>query len=116
MNADLREEYKDIILRMSRLAAEGDAGSQAYEDYLIDNLDEIIDRLPDKDFLYLVSERKMPVREIESEEDYQYHFWHRNLMAAQLEKSLYVIERERLESGVKLLTQLLDEYKAEEWA
>ena len=37
-------------------------------------------------------------------------------MAAQLEKSLYVIERERLESGVKLLTQLLDEYKAEEWA
>ncbi|ASS64716.1 hypothetical protein [Paenibacillus sp. RUD330] len=117
MKDDIREEYKAITIRMCRLAVKGGAASPVYEDYLIDHLDEIIDRLPDKDFDYLLFKKTMPVRDIESEQDYQYHFWHKNLMAELLRKAeLLQSERESLEKSVEMLTKLLDDYRAQEWA
>ncbi|CDN41677.1 hypothetical protein [Paenibacillus sp. P22] len=116
MKDDIREEYKSITLRMSRLAVKGGQASQAYEDYLIDNLDAIIDNMADKDFEHLLLRKTMLVRDIESEEDYQYHFWHRNLQQLALDLGgLMDHEREQMERNVETLTRLLDDFKAEEW-
>jgi hypothetical protein len=67
---ELRLRYKSIVLESLRIAVKGGVASEAYEDFMIDYLDDMVDSLSDEDFNYLLTHRKVPVRDIESDEEY----------------------------------------------
>lgn len=59
---DEREAYKKLILQATGIAVKGKVLSSAYEDFVIDYLDTIIEALNDEDFTHLVKNGKIPVR------------------------------------------------------
>lgn len=66
-----REEYKALILEAARIAVKGGVLSTAYEDFVIDYLDRIVDGLDDNDFMYLVENGKIPVRAFQTYEGHK---------------------------------------------
>lgn len=64
---EFRQQYKDLILDATRIAVRGGLLSEAYEDFVIDYLDLIIDPLSNDDFDYLAKNGRFPARAIPSD-------------------------------------------------
>jgi len=113
---DPRTEYKTIMLRLARLATNGGAMSSVYEEFIIDNLDHMVDSLSDKSFAYLVSKGKVPVYTVETSEEYD-DIFDRIAKASRLLESPDILESERiiLQEYAQTLQELADEYKDKEW-
>ncbi|WP_438491047.1 hypothetical protein [Paenibacillus sp. IHBB 3054] len=105
---EYRQQYKTLILEATRIAVKGGVFSEAYEDFVIDHLDGVIDPLSNNDFDYLVKSERLPVREIRTEEDFTAAL--EMLRAAQQlqeETSLTDMDRSNLKGYTEALEALL---------
>lgn len=64
---EYRQQYKDLILEATRIAVRGGLMSEAYEDFVIDYLDLIIDPLTNDDVDELIGNGKIPTHAIKPE-------------------------------------------------
>lgn len=112
---DIREQYKGLVLEACRIAVKGGAMTEALEDFIIDNVDRIVNGLSDADFDYLLRNGKVPVREIET--DGQYNETLNSLIRGQeaLSADLTDEEKARLQLYCNSLTELTEDYKKKEW-
>jgi hypothetical protein len=105
-----RQQYKDLILEATRIAVKGGVLSEAYEDFVIDHLDGMIDSLSNDDFDYLVKNERLPVRVIRTEEG-RTAVLEKLRVAQQLQKepSLTDMDRNNLKGYTEALEALLRE-------
>ncbi|MEJ9164780.1 hypothetical protein P4I20_30225 [Paenibacillus graminis] len=110
---EYRQQYKTLILDATRIAVRGGLCSVAYEDFVIDYLDSIIDPLSNDDFDYLAKNGRIPARAIRTEEDHAAAL--EKLKAAQQlqkEPSLTDMDRRNLKGYTETLEVLLRESEA----
>ncbi|SDJ76930.1 hypothetical protein [Paenibacillus naphthalenovorans] len=113
---DLREEYKAVVLQACRIAVKGGGMSNAYEEFIIENIDRLVDDLSDDDFAYLIMNGKVPVRYVGSEQEYDRIFESQKKAVELLEhNNLTEYERVKTETYNSILEALRCEYKAREW-
>ncbi|MCD9026026.1 hypothetical protein [Cohnella silvisoli] len=113
---ELKQKYKALVLQACRFAVTGGAMSLAYEDFLIDNIDRMVDRLSEDQLAHLLRNGKVLVGEIDSNEAYDGIF--ESITAAETclqSPNLTQLERESLNKYVKTLRELAEEFKAHEW-
>lgn len=114
--SDPRQGYKALALSAVRSSVESGLMSLAYEDFLIDNLDRMVDKLDGDQFLSVMQRGKVPVNEIGTDEQYDDVF--ESIQEAERclgSSDLKPIEREALEKYVTTLRELADEFKEREW-
>lgn len=64
---EYRQQYKTLILEAARIAVRGGLLSEAYEDFVIDYLDILIDPLSNDDVDYLIKNGRIPAHAIKPE-------------------------------------------------
>ncbi|WP_025681139.1 hypothetical protein [Paenibacillus massiliensis] len=90
---EFRQQYKNLVLDAARIAVKSGLLSVAYEDFVIDYLDRIIDPLANEDFDYLITNGKIPVRGIKVETAVELLKAARDLIANQ---NITQVDRENL--------------------
>jgi len=115
--SDPRQEYKSLVLHACRIAVEGGEMTREYEDFVIDHIDEIIDRLSDADFHHLVMKGTVPARHIEHDDEYSYRFKHMSHAEELIQnESAADMERDKLQNYHSTLEGMTNEYKDREWS
>jgi len=113
---EIREQYKAIVLEACRIAVKGGFMSVAYEDFVIDNIDAIVDSLTDAEFDYLLRHGKIPAREITNDEEYNRILgWNESAFSAIQKGNMETFEVERMQSYTGTIENLKNEYKSREW-
>jgi hypothetical protein len=112
---EVRQQYKTLVLESCRIAVEGGVMSQAYEDYVIDHIDEIIDELTDSEFEHLVLHGEILLKDITNDEDYDRQFAWQERVESIVGKDLMDSEREMFNKYRMLLENVRAEYKLKEW-
>ncbi|SDC69353.1 hypothetical protein SAMN02799630_01202 [Paenibacillus sp. UNCCL117] len=112
---ELRDQYKNIVLDACRIAVKGGGMTAAFEDWIIDNIDRIIDDLSDDDFAHLVMNGTIPVREIETDVEFDRFTDWQLMNESAAANSFNEAERAKMEQHRGILDALRTEYKAREW-
>ncbi|MEK5415861.1 hypothetical protein [Paenibacillus sp. FSL L8-0708] len=110
---EYRQHYKTLILEATRIAVRAGLLSEAYEDFVIDYLDSIVDPLSNDDFDYLVKNERLPVRAISTPEAHT-AVLEKLRVAQQLQKepSLTDMDRSNLKGYTEALEALLRKSEA----
>lgn len=106
-----REKYKELMLEAARIAVRGGAMSIAFEDFLIDYIDEIVDSLNDGEFISLVQNGKQKIKRIVNDKEYvRYSDWI-TIAKETLNKDVNIMERRWLERYISALLENTTKYE-----
>ncbi|MNB67209.1 hypothetical protein D3C81_837500 [compost metagenome] len=97
-----RETYKALILDASRIAVRGGLLSAAYEDFVIDYLDKIVDELSDDDFDYLAEHGRIRAGAVNPDIASKLLSAARSLL---MDKTLTAMDRDNLTAYMEVLEE-----------
>lgn len=71
-----KAEYKELIMQSARIAVKGGAMTIAFEDFIIDYIDELIDSMNEDEFYLLVMDEHVTLQRIMNDSEYvRYKEW-----------------------------------------
>lgn len=106
---EYRQQYKNLILEATRIAVRGGLLSEAYEDFVIDYLDLIVDSLSNDDVDYLIGNGRIPAQAIKPDIALQLLNAARTLLES---PTLTDMDRDNMKGYTEALEALLRESEA----
>lgn len=106
-----KESYKILIMDAVRIAVKGGVMNIAFEEFIIDYMDEIIDSLDEDEFHNLVMNGRLKLKRIMNDEEYvRYSEWI-TIAEYTLTQKLNEFESERLLHYIKTLREETTDYE-----
>lgn len=108
---ELRERYKELLLESARIAVRGGVMSLAFEDFLIDHIDELVDGLSDRNFNSLLSDGKQQVKPITNDDDYVRYCDCLTIARTAISNEMNIMERRMIENYIYQIEKITQEYE-----
>jgi hypothetical protein len=114
MDLELRQQYKNVILSYCRSAVRAGVMSDGLENFLIDEIDDYVDNLPEWQFDHLLMKRVIPIAAIQNDEEYE-RVLQRMVRGAELIESgkLLPEELKKAKELYESLERMIREYRSE---
>lgn len=106
-----KDSYKELIMQAARIAVKGGVMTIAFEDFIIDYIDELIDSMSEDEFYLLVMNEHVTLKRIVNDAEYvRYKEWI-SIAEHTLTQDVNMLETERLYRYIETLQEETQEYE-----